>query len=310
MKTALLGVALVLSVGGAIVKAAEQSDPRPQASADKENVSADKKNASADKKNAAAEEKIAVAARDSDPQQHRINPLTGKALSLEHKQLQLEEAKLEEQLAAADFNRKKFQVEIKRLDAELSHVREPQAATLSLPLGPGNASVSSVDLATATAKRPVPRLSPGNGQTLAEVTRDGPGRGYRKTAASRITRTATPKVVGMMRSNGKDYALVDLAGQIQSVAAGDSVGGQRIGQIKDSGVVMGGVSHPIGPSVARVETTDRSRATLQSAIARGSPGARDLTALPLFPASSMPEAARTRSAGQPFDARLPEMLGR
>jgi hypothetical protein len=286
MRTALLGVALVLSAGGTIVKAAEPFDPKSKLTA--------------------------PASRDSDQQQHATNPLTGKALSLEHKQLQLEEAKLEEQLAAADFNRKKFQVEIKRLDAELSHTREPQAAAVSMPLGPSDASVDSGDLAALSAKRLVSRLSGGNGQTLAELRRDAAGRRYWKTGASRTTPIASPRVVGVMRSNGKDYALVDLAGRTLSVAAGDSVGGQRVGRINDSSVVIGGVSHAIGQSVARVETTDRSRATLRSTIARGNPEASDLTALPLLPASSIPDVARTleRAAGKPFDARLPDVPGR
>jgi hypothetical protein len=201
------------------------------------------------------------------PSVDAVNPFTGRALMLEKKQLELEEAKLEEQLAAAILSRRKFEAETRRLGAESG------APKLTAPVASEGNRFGAQAVLRRSAPGATAAASSGPRRKHALIPRALQSPAIVAPIPAPVASPTAPRVVGWAKFNGNDYALMQDQAQIRTVAVGASIGGRRIDRVLDNSVVVDGVAHAIPTGSSRVETVERRLrpidATLRSRLPDG-----------------------------------------
>ena len=190
-----------------------------------------------------------------------VNPFTGNELALERKQMELERARLDEQIASAELNRRKFQLEMLRLGAiqELSALgalptaAAPFVAAPAIPL-PDPADVAArADKAGARRHVGTSTVSPG---------------ATRKVAGAANTPRATPAIalVAVVDTNGARHALVSGDGRIVRAAPGDMAFGHRVDTVEARSITLDGQVYALRddvPTTGRGESRTHRSNVLQ-----------------------------------------------
>ena len=191
-----------------------------------------------------------------------VNPLTARSLALEQKQIELEEARLDEQIAAAQFNRRKYLSEAARL------ADTPPSATAVGPLlrdaprMPGPLlphSVASVE--------DIPLLPGGSPPAVVSPRTQGPEPRRRSSdvrakvhASAHVrgrpdkawTRAGTLRLVGISASGTHRHALIESDAGLVRVAAGDTISGRKVETVDERRVVLSGLTLDFEDHLPRV----------------------------------------------------------
>lgn len=180
-----------------------------------------------------------------------MDPFTGMPLGLEDVRWQVERARLEEQLAQSQLNRR-------RLDREREQLEGPSGLS-DYPPGPRSAPGPA-----PAAPGSAPAVRPAPGFVVAGISADPalPPAGLperRKRGGPRPQQQDHPRLLGV-RQQGQGWCLLTLQGdRLQTVCAGELLAGHRVDAVAVDHYQQDGVTYAIARDAGRLPPAGASR---------------------------------------------------
>jgi hypothetical protein len=230
-----------------------------------------------------------------------VNPFTGTDLAVERKQVELERAKLDEQIAAAELNRRKYQLEMQRLGAtpDLASFPGTLPGTLpGLPVATPPMPPAAVSLNVTEGTARAERASAARPSAATSAT---PASARRKAAQSAVAGPAkSPQgivLVAVVESGGSRRAVFSADGRYLRAVPGDVVLGRRLDSVDAKSAVLGGQTLTLRDDVPTIAGVSRKTERARSAddLAAGRPEA--MATVPFGDAAVRPQDIAAGLAG-------------